>query len=345
MPATRPRSDAPLSAYPPPAAQQPARGTPLRQHGLPLGGAAPNLVQHANGQAVYPQSGVVPPGGAFRPQGATSARPAAWAERPMPPPAGAGPHGARPNGAPPTYGATRVQTWGAHHLTGQLEQVRGEVNAHLKKHPLQNNAGRVVTLLGTVAAIGAGVATGVLVLGGAFAALSGIGIPAAAAAALGGVGVGLAGIGLAALAGAATRAIARSNVKKDPALAAKLDVLQKMQGELMAKKTLTPDEKVMLRNVGQVLGKVSGVKAHLKSQLKLAGKTTLAATLSVGLLALLAVAEGDGGGMWFWGSSPLPLPDGIDASGRPLHALPGEASGTDDVARWSQALHELGVHN
>lgn len=253
----------------------------------------------------------------------------------------------RPSAAVPTYGAAMVNTYGAHHLTHQLEQVRGEINAHLKKHPMQAHAGRAVTIVGSLGAIGAGVATGVAVFTGVFGSLSGIGIPVAAAAALGGVGVALAGIGIAAVAGAATRAMARSAVEKDPALSKKVAALRVMQSELLAKKNLTPDEKVLLRNVNTVLGKVGGFKAHLKSQTKLAGKTTGTAALGVFVVALLAccsMGNGENGGGFFWfGGSPLPLPAPVPGT-HGLQALPGGATGTDDVSRWSQSLHDLGVH-
>lgn len=252
-----------------------------------------------------------------------------------------------PGAAVPTYGAAMVHTYGAHHLTHQLEQVRGEINAHLKKHPIQAHAGRAVTIVGSLGAIGAGVATGVAVFTGVFGSLSGIGMPVAAAAALGGIGVALAGIGIAAFAGAATRAVARSAVKKDPALAKKVAALQVMQSELLAKKNLTSDDKILLRNVNTVLGKVGGFKAHLKSQTKLAGKTTGVAALSVFVVALVAccsMGNGDSGGGLFWfGGSPLPLPTPTPGS-HGLQTLPGGSTGDDDVSRWSQSLHELGVH-
>lgn len=163
---------------------------------------APAYLAEGHAQAPAPLPYAQPPAPALL---SGWARPQAWA-----PSAGHAPQSFAPTMPLPAAYMTNVAPWApgfapqaapygvpaqpsVNDLRRAVARTRASMNEALNKHPVAKHAGRAVTVMATLGAIGAGVGVGAAVLTGAFGALSGIGLPVAAAA-LGGVTIGVAGI-------------------------------------------------------------------------------------------------------------------------------------------------------
>jgi hypothetical protein len=191
-----------------------------------------------------------------------------------------------------------------------LEGVDKAINRAMT--PLQSALGRSLTIVGSLVALGGGVAAGLLGLGALGAAASAVGLPVAAVAGLAGAAVFVGGIAIAVAAGAIARSLVRSSLKNEPTIEAKLNAVRELRDQLRAKPNLNKGEKQLLHNADKVLGKVEGFGSHLKSQMKLSGKTIAIPVVFLPIAALSVFGNADLGnfssnGMSLNGHDELPV--------------------------------------
>lgn len=169
-----------------------------------------------------------------------------------------------------------------------IAQVVGELNATMA--PLQRRLARSIAITGSLLSAGGAVAAGVLGATALGSVASGVGMPVGAAAAIAGVAVFIIGSALTLLAGVAVRAVMRAPIDKHPALSLKLETVRELRDDLLDIKRRSPAEQDLLRNVNRVLGKVEGVSAHFKAQVRVMGKTQAVALGGVFLAGFSALA-------------------------------------------------------
>lgn len=158
----------------------------------------------------------------------------------------------------------------------------------------QSSAARVLTVAGTLTALGGAGAAAFFSVTALAGTASGLGVPVAVLAALTGLAVFVAGASVAMLMAGIVRSMLRKNLKNEPDLQNRLMSASLVRTALLAKPTLTHEEKFLLKQLNYVLAKTEGFGSAMKAQTKTAAKAVGWTALSVVVVPLLVLTNGAG---------------------------------------------------